>query len=122
MLISIYDEKTKCLFHCNDAIALKIEKLIISDAIIFLQNEKYKIQKIEEINNILLNEKTINYVNTSPHGSGIIIEYDIITTITDLNILPIMLNFDNIIKLYQFQRFFVLPVHIYIIMFLMLNI
>ncbi len=52
MLLVIYSEKEKCRFHTNDDIAAKIEKDIITDALKILKEDKYKDQKIIEINEL----------------------------------------------------------------------
>jgi len=82
MLTTIYSEKEKCRSHTNDDIAAKIEKIIIPDALKILKEDKYKEQKIVEINEIVANMTTNK-----------------ITEITDENVTDIYTNFNNIRKI-----------------------
>ena len=60
ILLTIYTEKTKCRFHTNDDKAEKIENIIIMNAVKILNEEKYKNQKIVEINEIVTKTNKID--------------------------------------------------------------
>ena len=81
MLTTIYSEKEKCRSHTNDDIAAKIEKNIIPDALKILKENKYKEQKIVEINEMYF----------SIYKSNL----NMITEITDENVRDIYTNFYN---------------------------
>lgn len=103
MLLTIYSEKEKCRFHTNDDIAAKIENVIIPDAIKILKEDKYKEQKIVEINEML--EKKIDefyfLIYKNKYGLSANINVNQITEITDKNIKDIHINFNNLRKLLE---------------------
>ena len=105
MLLAIYSEKEKCRFHTNDDIAAKIERIIIIDAIKILKEDKYKEQKIAEINEILLKTKTIDETHLSiyknKYGLPANINTDKIEEITDENVKEIYINFITVRKLLE---------------------
>jgi hypothetical protein len=96
MLLTIYSEREKCRFHTNDDIAAKIEKVIIIDAIKILKEDKYKEQKIIEINEIVANTVSIYKSNYRLPAN-----INTITEITDENINDIHTNFNNVRKLLE---------------------
>lgn len=87
MLLVIYSEKEKCRYHTNDDIASKIEKVIIIDAIKILKEDKYKEQKIIEINEMYFSIYKSNLNK--------------ITEIIDENVTDIYTNFNNVRKLLE---------------------
>jgi hypothetical protein len=105
MLLVIYREKEKCRFHTNDDIAAKIEKIIIMDAIKILKEEKYKEQKIAEINEIVTKankiDETYFSIYKTKYGLNADINTDKIAEITDKNVKDIYTNFNNIRKLLE---------------------
>jgi hypothetical protein len=103
MLVTIYSEKEKCRFHTNDDIAAKIEKVIIPDALKILKEDKYKEQKIAEINEIWAKEIDEFYfiIYKNKHGFQANINMNQITEITDENIKDIYTNFYNVRKLLE---------------------
>jgi hypothetical protein len=103
MLLVIYSEKGKCRFHTNDDIAAKIENVIIMDAISILKEDKYKEQKIVEINEILIKEIDEFYfiLYKNKNGFPVNINVNQITEITEENIKDIYINFNNIRKLLE---------------------
>ena len=107
MLITIYSEKEKCRFHTNDDIAAKIEKDIIVDAFKILKEDKYKDQKIVEINEIIAvpYAKEIDELYFSmyekKYGYPANINTSKITEITDDNIKDIHTNFYTIKRLLE---------------------
>jgi hypothetical protein len=112
MLLVIYSEKEKCRFHTNDDIAAKIEKVIILDALKILKEDKYKDQKIVEINEILTKAvsaepwvKKIDefyfIIYKTKNGFSANINMNQITEITEKNIKDIYINFNNIRKLLE---------------------
>jgi hypothetical protein len=103
MLLTIYSEKEKCRFHTNDDIAAKIEKVIIIDALKILKEDKYKEQKIVEINEILIKEIDEFYfiLYKTKYGFSANINTDNITEITDKNVKDIYINFNSVRKLLQ---------------------
>ena len=103
ILLTIYSEQTKCRFHTNDDKAEKIEKIIIMDAVKILKEEKYKKQKIVEINEILINKIDDKYfsIYKNKYGLPANINADKITEITDKNVKDIYTNFNNIRKLLE---------------------
>jgi hypothetical protein len=56
MMMVIYTEIGKCRYHSNDAIAKILEKDINADIVKILKEDKYKNQKIVEINQIITRE------------------------------------------------------------------
>lgn len=103
MLLVIYSEKEKCRFHTNDDIAEKIEKAIVTDAIKILKEDKYKKQKIEEINKIITSEidEFYFYIYKNKYGLPANINTDKITEITDNNVKDIYINFNTVRKLLE---------------------
>lgn len=110
MLLIIYTEKEKCRFHTNDDIAEKIEKVIIIDALKILKEDKYKEQKIAEINEIVTKalDPCVNEINkrhfsiyNSKYGLPLNITMNKITEITDENITDIHTNFNNLKKILE---------------------
>ena len=103
MLLIIYSETEKCRFHTNDDIAAKIEKVIIADAIKILKEDKYKEQKISEINKILTMDIDENKFSKymSKYGLRISVDTNEIREITDDNIKDIYTNFSNIRKILE---------------------
>jgi hypothetical protein len=105
ILLTIYTEKTKCRFHTNDDKAEKIEKIIIMNAVKILKEEKYKKQKIVEINEIVTNinkiDETYFSIYKTKYGILADINSDKITEITDKNVKDIYINFNNIRKLLE---------------------
>ena len=103
MLLVIYSEKGKCRYHTNDDIAAKIEKVIIMDAIRILKEDKYKEQKIVEINEILAKEIDEFYfiIYKSKYGFPANMNMNQITEITDDNMKDIYINFNNLRKLLE---------------------
>ena len=103
MLVTIYSEKEKCRFHTNDDIAAKIEKVIIPDAIKILKEDKYKEQKIVEINEICAKEIDEFYfiMYKNKYGLPASINTNKITEITEENIKDIYTNFYNLRKLLE---------------------
>ena len=87
MLTTIYSEKEKYRSHTNDDIAAKIEKIIIPDALKILKENKYKEQKIIEINEMYFSIYKNNL--------------NMITEITDENVTDIHTNFNNARKLLE---------------------
>jgi hypothetical protein len=102
MLLVIYSEKEKCRFHTNDDIAAKIEKDIITDALKILNEDKYKDQKIIEINEIneLINtiDKAYFLIYERKYGFPANINTN---KITDENTRDIYTNFNTIKKLLE---------------------
>jgi len=103
MLVTIYSEKEKCRFHTNDDIAAKIERVIIQDALKILKEDKYKEQKIVEINEILIKEIDEFYflIYKNKYGLTANINVNKITEITEENIKDIYTNFYNLRKLIE---------------------
>ena len=103
MLMSIYEEKSKCRYHTNDKIAATIEKGIIPDAINILKEDKYIRQKIVEINEIVAKEIDEEYfeIFKSRCGFDMIVNHAAITEITDENLLNVYQNFHNIKNLLE---------------------
>jgi len=103
MLVTIYSEKEKCRFHTNDDIAEKIERVIIPDALKILKEDKYKEQKIVEINEILAKEIDEFYfiIYKKKYGLPANININQITEITEENIKDIYTNFYNLRKLLE---------------------
>jgi hypothetical protein len=103
MLVTIYSEKEKCRFHTNDDIAEKIERVIIQDALKILKENKYKEQKIVEINEILIKEIDEFYflIYKNKYGLTANINVNKITEITEENIKDIYTNFYNLRKLLE---------------------
>lgn len=103
ILLTIYSEKEKCRFHTNDDIAAKIENVIIPDAIKILKEDKYKEQKIVEINEIIAKEIEEFYflIYKNKYGLPANINVNQITEITDENIKDIHINFNNLRKLLE---------------------
>jgi hypothetical protein len=120
MLLVIYSEKEKCRFHTNDDIAAKIEKDIITDALKILKEDKYKDQKIIEINELIKTvsvEPCAKTVSVEPcaktidksyfliyerkYGFPANINTNEITEITDENARDIYTNFNTIKKLLE---------------------
>lgn len=103
MLLVIYSEKEKCRFHTNDDIAAKIEKVIVADAIKILKEDKYKQQKIVEINEIVTNKKDnfYFYIYKNKYGIPANINTDKITEITDENVKDIYINLNIVKKLLE---------------------
>ena len=87
ILTTIYSEKEKCRFHTNDDIAAKIEKVIIIDSLKILKEDKYKEQKIIEINDTYFSIYKSNLNK--------------ITEITDENVTDIYTNFNNVRNLLE---------------------
>jgi hypothetical protein len=56
MMMVIYTEIGKCRYHSNDAVAKILEKDINADIVKILKEDKYKNQKIVEINQIITSE------------------------------------------------------------------
>lgn len=112
MLTTIYSEKEKCRFHTNDDIAEKIERVIIMDAVKILKEDKYKEQKIAEINEILAKavsaepcemeiEDFYFLIYKNKYGIHANINVNKITEITEENIKDIYTNFNNVRKLLE---------------------
>ena len=103
MLTTIYSEKEKCRFHTNDDIAAKIEIEIIIEALKILKEDKYKEQKIVEINEILTKEIDEFYfiIYKKKNGFPANINTNKITEITDENIKDVYVNFYNVRKLLE---------------------
>ena len=103
MLMSIYEEKSKCRYHINDKTAATIEKGIIIDAINILKENKYISQKIVEINEIVTMEIDEEYfeIFKSKCGFDMIVNHAAITEITDENLLNVYQNFHNIKNLLE---------------------
>jgi len=103
MLLTIYSEKEKCRFHTNDDIAEKIERVIIPNALKILKEDKYKEQKIEEINKIIAKEIEEFYflIYKNKYGLPANINVNQITEITQENIKDIYTNFNNLRKLLE---------------------
>jgi hypothetical protein len=111
MLLVIYSEKEKCRFHTNDDIAAKIEKDIITDALKILKEDKYKDQKIAEINEIIKTvsvepcaktiDKSYFLIYERKYGFPANINTNEITEITDENARDIYTNFNTIKKLLE---------------------
>jgi len=107
MLSVIFTEKGKCRYHTNDDIAAKIEKDIIMDALRILKEDKYKNEKIVEINEIIAKAdpcaKEIYELYFSiferKYGYPANINTSKITEITDQNIEDIHTNFSNVKRL-----------------------
>jgi hypothetical protein len=97
MLLVIYSEKEKCRFHTNDDIAAKIENVIIIDAIKILKEDKYKEQKIAEINETHFSI----YKNKNKYGLPTNINTNKIEEITDDNVKEIYINFIAVRKLLE---------------------
>jgi hypothetical protein len=103
ILLVIYSEKEKCRYHTNDDIAAKIEKDIILDAVKILKEDKYKEQKIVEINEICAKEIDEFYfiIYKSKYGFPANMNMNQITEITDENVKDIYINFNNLRKLLE---------------------
>ena len=95
MMMSIYAEIGKCRYHSNDAIASPLEKDINADAIKILKEDKYKDQKIVEINEIITREidESDFVAYEKQYGYRLSINMDAITEITNENVEQVYTNF-----------------------------
>ena len=98
MMMVIYTEKTKTRYHTNDDIAAKIEKDIFEDAIKILKEDKYKDQKIVEINEIITREidETDFAAYEKRYGYRMSININAIIEITDENVEQVYTNFYSV--------------------------
>jgi hypothetical protein len=98
MIMVIYTEKTKTRYHTNDDIAAKIEKDIFEDAIKILKEDKYKDQKIVEINEIITREidETNFAAYEKRYGYRPSININAIIEITDENVEQVYTNFYSV--------------------------
>jgi hypothetical protein len=98
MLTVIYEEKGKTRYHSNDEIASKIEKPIVVDAMKILKDDKYKYEKIREINEVVTKEIDESYfdIYKSKYGYKTSVNSDAIAEITDETVTDIYTNFHQI--------------------------
>lgn len=95
MMMAIYAEIGKCRYHLNDAIASRLEKDINADAIKILKEDKYKDQKIVEINEIITREieESDFAAYDKQYGYRPSININAITEITNENVEQVYTNF-----------------------------
>jgi len=95
MMMSIYAEIGKCRYHSNDAIAKILEKDINADIVKILKEDKYKDQKIVEINEIITSDIDELYfvAYEKQYGYRPSINVDAVTEITNENVEDIYTNF-----------------------------
>ena len=103
MMIVIYTEIGKCRYHSNDAIAKILEKDINADIVKILKEDKYKDQKIVEINEIITKEIDEIYfvVYEKQYGYRPSVNADAITEITNENVEDIYTNFQRVKRIQE---------------------
>lgn len=95
MMMVIYTEIGKCRYHSNDAIAKILEKDINADIVKILKEDKYKDQKIVEINEIITSDIDEIYfvAYEKQYGYRPSVNSDEIIEITNENVEDIYTNF-----------------------------
>ena len=103
MMIVIYTEKGKTRYHSNDEIASHLEKDINADAITILKEDKYKNEKIVEINKIITREiDESNFVaHEKQYGYRMSVTSDAISEITNENVEQVYTNFHCVTRILE---------------------
>ena len=103
MMMVIYTEKGKTRYHSNDEIASHLEKDINADAITILKEDKYKEQKIVEINKIITMEIDESYfvAHEKQYGYRMSITSDAVSEITDENVEQVYTNFHGVTRILE---------------------
>ena len=103
MMMVIYAEKGKTRYHSNDEIASHLEKDINANAITILKEDKYKEQKIVEINKIITREIDESYfvAHEKRYGYRMSVNADAVTEITNENVEQVYTNFHCVTRILE---------------------